>query len=90
MKEYSSPNEIAVNALVFLAADDERFGRFLALTGIDPQTIRAAAREPGFLAGVLDHIAGDEKLLIQFAGESGIAPEEVTQARIALAGPAPG
>jgi hypothetical protein len=90
MKESNPVNDIAVGALIFLAADEERLGRFLALSGIDPQTIRLAAREPGFLAGVLDHIAGDEKLLLLFAEESGIRPDQIASARAALAGPAVG
>ena len=46
--------------LAFIAADPERLGRFLAATGIGPADIRAAAREPLFLAGVLDHLANNE------------------------------
>lgn len=88
-KETSSANEIAIDALTFLAADMERLGRFLALTGIDPQTIRLAAREPGFLAGVLDHVLGDENLLLAFAAEANVRPDAIAQARHALAGPAP-
>ena len=59
---------------------------FLAVTGIGPENIRAAARDPGFLAGVLDHLAANEALLIAFAREAGIAPTEVERARAALAG----
>jgi Protein of unknown function (DUF3572) len=78
--------ELAIAALTFLAGDEERLGRFLALTGIAPESLRAAAREPGFLLGVLDHVAGAEDLLLAFANESGIDPEDVTRARDALAG----
>jgi hypothetical protein len=87
LENLSWANEIAVSSLVFLAADQERLGRFLALSGIDPQSIREAAREPGFLAGVLEHISGDEKLLIAFAAENGIRPEDVARARATLIGP---
>ena len=54
---------LAVQALSYIAQDGERLGRFLSLTGIGPAEIRSAAREPGFLAGVLDYLAGDERLL---------------------------
>ena|SRR5579864_6141620 len=77
--------ELAIAALTFLAADAERLGRFLALTGIAPASLRAAAREPGFLLGVLDHLAADEDLLVAFAQERGIDPPDVLQARDALA-----
>lgn len=77
---------LAIAALSFIASEPERLGRFLALTGIGPESIREAAREPDFLLGVLDHLAGDEALLIAFANENAIAPEEVASAREVLAG----
>jgi hypothetical protein len=80
------PEELAIAALGFLAADPERLARFLALTGLGPQSLRAAAREPGFLSGVLDHVASDESLLLAFAEENGIDPQDVERARAMLAG----
>ena len=81
--------ELAIAALGFIAGDGERLGAFLALTGIGPESLRAAAREPNFLLGVLDHVAGDEALLIAFAQEQGIDPAQVVQARDTLAGEPP-
>jgi len=82
-----SPELLAIQALSFLGEDPERLGRFLALTGIGPADIRTAAQEPGFLAGVLDHVAGDGALLVAFAAHAGIEPAEVDKARRTLAGP---
>src|SRR5436305_3934395 len=77
---------LAVDALGFIAGDAEQLGRFLALSGIGPDSLRAAAREPNFLLGVLDHVTGDEALLVAFAGHGGIDPAEVARARDVLAG----
>jgi hypothetical protein len=77
---------LAVQALNYLATEPERLGRFLALSGIEPGAIRAAAREPGFLAGVLEHVAQDEALLVAFAAHAGIEPGAVDKARRALGG----
>jgi hypothetical protein len=77
---------LAIQALAFIAGDSERLGRFLAITGIGPAEIRAAAREPGFLTGVLDHMAGDERLLTAFAAEAGVAPSDIGTALAALGG----
>jgi hypothetical protein len=77
---------LAIAALRFIAEDPERLRVFLSLTGIDPQAIRAAAREPGFLLGVLDYLAGDESLLLVFAEASEINPDDVRVARSVLAG----
>jgi Protein of unknown function (DUF3572) len=77
---------LAIAALHFIAAEPERLGRFLAVTGIAPQSIRDAAREPNFLAGVLDHIAGDERLLLAFAAESERDLNDVIRAHDTLSG----
>jgi hypothetical protein len=75
---------LAIQALTFLANEPERLAQFLAATGIGPDSLRKAAREPLFLAGVLDHLANDEKLLTAFAGEAKIDPLCISDARIAL------
>src|SRR5215467_1178869 len=76
---------LAISALSFIASEPERLGRFLALTGIGPESIRSTAREPGFLLGVLDHLCGDEALLVAFANEHDVDPKEVERAREVLA-----
>src|SRR5690242_5945128 len=77
---------LAIQALNFLATEPERLGRFLALSGLGPESIRAAAAEPGFLAGVLAHLGEDERMLVAFAAEAGVTPAEVDRARHQLAG----
>jgi hypothetical protein len=64
-----------------MAAEPERLGRFLAASGIGPDSIRSAAREPHFLAGVLDYLVDDESLLLDFAAANAIDPAEVVRAR---------
>src|SRR5215470_8636711 len=77
---------LAIQALTFIAGDGERLGRFLAVTGIGPAEIRTAAREPGFLAGVLDYMASDDRLMTAFAGETGRDPSDIDRGRAALTG----
>jgi hypothetical protein len=77
---------LAIQALTFIAGDGERLGRFLAVTGIGPTEIRAAAREPGFLGGVLDYVVSDERLMADFVSETGLAPADVERGRTMLAG----
>lgn len=72
---------IAVEGLGFLAGDSERLERFLALSGLNPATLRAAAGAPGFLLAVLDHIAGDERLLVTFSAAAGRDPRDIARAR---------
>ena len=82
----AAAEELAIAALGFIAAEPERLGRFLAETGIGPDSIRDAAREPRFLAGVLDHIAANESLLLAFATEYEVDPDALMRARGVLAG----
>ena len=75
---------LAIRALGFVAADPELLPRFLAITGIEAGSLRQAAREPGFLAGVLHFIAAHEPSLMRFSEESGIPPQQVSAALRAL------
>ena len=77
---------IALRALAFIAEDEERIGRFLALTGIGPQDLRERASDPGFLAGVLDYLVGDEPLLLAFTDQAAIEPASVVSGRQRLSG----
>jgi hypothetical protein len=85
-ERHAAAEGLAIAALGFIAAEPDRLGRFLALTGIGPESIRNAAREPRFLAGVLDHVAADEDLLLAFAAEREVDPEHVMLARDLLVG----
>ncbi|MEO1701859.1 MAG: DUF3572 domain-containing protein [Pseudomonadota bacterium] len=82
---------IATAALSWIAADGEQISRFMALTGIEPDHIRAAASQPGFLAGVLEFLLGHEPTLMRFCEENELAPDTVQMAHMRLAGaPVPG
>jgi len=79
-----SAEALAIAALSYLAAEPERLDRFMSLTGIGVDELRAAAQEPHFLAGVLEHIASDEELLLEFAKHAEVKPTEIERARAAL------
>lgn len=81
--------DIATQALLQLTRDPEQVGRFLAVSGIGPESIRSAAAEPGFLAGVLEFYMADEALLLSFCENAGIRPTMMAAARYALAGRVP-
>jgi len=78
---------VAIQALSFLAADHTRLARFLAETGLGPETMRGAAQSPEFLVSVLDFVLGDENLLKEFAEAHELKPSTVGAAREALGGP---
>ncbi len=76
--------QLAIDALAYLATQPEALSQFLALSGIGPTTLRTAAMEPRFLGSVLDHFLGNETLLVDFASTAGIAPETIGRARQTL------
>lgn len=80
------PDFIAIDGLQFIAGDDELLPRFLALTGIRADQIREAAKEKGFLVGVLQFLLAHEPSLNRFCEHSGHAPEAVDRAASSMAG----
>ncbi|NBN77402.1 DUF3572 family protein [Microvirga tunisiensis] len=83
---FEKAEEIATDVLLHLTRDPELVGRFLAVSGIGPESIRSAAAEPGFLAGVLEFLMGDEPLLLAYCENSGLRPTLIAAARFALVG----
>jgi hypothetical protein len=77
---------LAIQALSYIAGDPERLERFVSITGVEPDQIRAAAGEPGFLAGVLAYLASDEQLAGAFTAEAAIGPADIARAHHALGG----
>ena len=90
-KPVHNPREVAeivaVQALSFIAADPERLGLFLAESGIGPETLRTAAADPQFLAGVLDFVMRDDATVKAFASASELHPTNIAAARQALGDP---
>lgn len=57
---------LAIKALEFLALEEDRINRFLALTGVEPQDLPTEIRNSTFLGGVVDYLLNDETLLFEF------------------------
>jgi hypothetical protein len=77
---------LALRALGWIAADDEMMGSFLAATGAGLDEVRARAREPEFLASVLDFLLSDDAWITRFCAAAGLPPEAPMRARAALPG----
>jgi len=75
---------VAIQALSFLAGEPERLGKFLAETGIGPETLRTSASDPNFLIHVLDFILRDDETVKAFAKSSQLDPTNVMAAREVL------
>ncbi len=75
---------VALLALSYITTHEEVLGRFLAMSGLEPGTIRHAAALPGFLAAILDYVASDEPLLLALAKELDARPERIMEAHRTL------
>ena len=64
-KQGRHPSEVAeivaIQALCFVAGEPERLGLFLSESGIGPETLRTAAKDPQFLVSVLDFVLRDDE-----------------------------
>lgn len=76
----ASAERLALEALAWMATDDERLYPFLHATGVTPDTLRASASDPGFLAGILDYVMGDETTLLACAEALDTKPERIAAA----------
>jgi hypothetical protein len=83
-RDTRSPDEaeyLAIQVLAFLAEDATHLQRFLELTGITPAALKESVGDRAILTALLDHLLGDESLLLTFAGNSGTDPADVARAR---------
>jgi hypothetical protein len=80
------PEIVGLAALGFLAGEPDRLARFLGLSGMALEDLRARAGEPALLGAVLDHVLADESLLFLFAEAEALHPGEVAVVRQKLPG----
>lgn len=77
---------IALQALGFVAGNDELAPVFLTASGADPHDLATRAQDPFFLASVVDFLLGDEALVLAFCDATGLAYDVPMRARMALPG----
>lgn len=80
---------MALQALAHVISDAGLRERFLRLTGLSPDDVRARAADPGFGGGVLDFLLGDERTLNAFCAQAGIDPALPARLRRLLPGATP-
>jgi len=76
---------VAIQALGWIAMDDEITSGFLNNSGADVNDLAAAAKDPQFLGAVLDYVLMDDSLVIGFCD----MPASHTRPPIAPGNPCP-
>jgi hypothetical protein len=85
MKQESA-EMVAVQALGWLAGNDDLLPVFLGATGVTADDLRARAADPAFLGSVLEFLMQDDAWVIAFCDNIGVPYETPMQARVALPG----
>ncbi len=80
----ADPQALALAALGWVLEGEDRRARYLDLTGLDPDTLRAGLGEPMILASALEFLANHEPDLIRAAEALAVTPEELVAAKDAL------
>ncbi len=77
---------LAIEALSWLAGNDELFPVFLGATGASANDVRQRAKDPEFLASVLDFLLMDDAWISEFCEAADYRFEFPMRARAALPG----
>lgn len=75
------PTTLALSALAATLGDARRAQRFIVLTGIGTDELRMRASEPALLSALLRFLEAHEPDLISVAGQLGVEPLDLVQAR---------
>lgn len=77
---------LALQALGWLASNEELLPVFMGSTGVSEADLRARASDPEFLGAVLDFLTMDDAWLLAFSEAAGVPPTDPVAARAALPG----
>ena len=80
----SRAKTLALAALGWILQDGERAERYLDLTGLDPDALRAGLDDPALLGSALEFLANYEPDLIRASEALAITPEELIAQKTVL------
>lgn len=83
-EESDADATLALTALGWILADGQRAERFLALTGLSPDSLRAALTETAVQAAILTFLANHENDLVSCAAAIDSAPAALVAAAARL------
>ena len=86
LKTQHDAQSLALNALEWIAGQDNLLHVFLGSTGLVVDDLKRDASDPELLASVVDFLLMDDGWVIGFAASAGISPEDIWRARANLPG----
>lgn len=81
-----SAETIALQALAWLAGNEELLPVFMGATGVSESDLRDGLLDPVFQASVLDFLLMDDAWVMAFCDDAGLGYDSLAQARMALPG----
>ena len=81
-----NPENVALQALLWLLGNEDLLPVFMGATGVGAGDMRAGARDPAFLASVLDFLMMDDAWIVAFCDAEGLAYDAPMRARAHLPG----
>jgi hypothetical protein len=86
MNRQESAETIALQALGWLAGNDDLMPVFLGATGASVNELAKSVKDPAFLGSVLDFLVMDDAWVMAFCDAANLPYEAPMQARVALPG----
>ncbi len=77
---------VGIQALGWLAGQEERMNRFLAISGVDINNLKQNAADPEFLGAVLDFVLSEDAAVRAFCDAFGLNYTDPMEARQSLPG----
>jgi hypothetical protein len=84
-KSPADPQALALNALVWVLADEDRADRLLSLTGLTPDVLREGLGDRAVQSAVLEFLCSHEPDLMAAAEALEVEPQELADAARRLA-----
>jgi hypothetical protein len=82
----NDPYALALSALAVTLSDERRAQRFLDLTGIETDELRARAAEPALLSALIRFLEAHEPDLLSVSERIGVRADELVAARRQIEG----
>jgi hypothetical protein len=86
MSRQESAEMLALQALTWLAGNEDLLPVFMSASGLAPDDLARGAQDPAFLGSVLDFLLMDDAWVVAFCDAQGLRYEQPMQARQALPG----
>lgn len=84
--EQEQAETVAIQALGWMAGNDEVLGQFMGASGASIDDLRAGAGDPAFLGALLDFLMLEDAWVIAFCDAANLPYEAPMRARAALTG----